>query len=215
MNTTNRAKTILCYGDSNTWGANPKDGTRYPRSTRWPYVLQSLLGSRYEVISEGLCGRTLVAEDPNNLQRTGISHLQSILESHDPVNLVVIMLGTNDIKSIYNLEAREIAKHLEETVEFIRSKKVSLSKRPKILIVCPPSPVTPKSGSIYNKMSRWPELFKTLPALYASVAKKKKCLYIDAGDYITSSRVDGFHLDPMAHKKLASVVAELIRKVKI
>ncbi len=215
MNIQNSAKTVLCYGDSNTWGANPKDGTRYPRGIRWPYVLQKLLGSNYEVVSEGLCGRTLVAEDPNNLQRTGISHLQSILETHDPINLVVIMLGTNDIKSTYGLEAREIAKHLEETVEFVRSKKISLSKRPKILIVCPPSPVRPKSGSIYNKMSRWPELFKILPALYASVARKKKCLYLDAGGYITSSKVDGFHLDPMAHKKLATALAGVIRKAKI
>ncbi|MDP3962781.1 MAG: GDSL-type esterase/lipase family protein, partial [bacterium] len=103
------AKTILCYGDSNTWGAIPSAGQRYPRSVRWTGVLQNLLGDDYEVLSEGLCGRTFVASDPAKSHRIGITHLQALLETHDPIDFLIIMLGTNDVKSTYNLSPEDIA----------------------------------------------------------------------------------------------------------
>ena len=114
------AKTILCYGDSNTWGAIPSSDERYQRSIRWPSALQNLLGSEFEIISEGLPGRTLVAHDPNKPHRTGITHLQTFLESSEPLSLVIIMLGTNDVKGIYNLSAADIAEHLNQTIKFIK-----------------------------------------------------------------------------------------------
>ena len=127
-------KTILCYGDSNTWGNVPRSEERYPKNIRWPGALQDLLGSNYEVISEGLCGRTLVAEEPTKPHRTGITHLQAIVESADPVDTTIIMLGTNDVKTTYNLTPSEIAEHLSQTIEFIMNIK-GLNKNPKIFIV--------------------------------------------------------------------------------
>ena len=208
------AKTILCFGDSNTWGANPKDGLRYPRSIRWPSALQKLLGNSYEVISEGLCGRTLVASDPATPHRAGITHLRAILESASPVSLVIIMLGTNDIKSMYGLTAQTIAKHLDKTIDLIRRSKVGGKKKADILVICPPPPVTPRSGRIDPRMARWPKIFRLLPALYVAVAKKRHCTYLNAGDYIASSTVDGYHLDAKAHLKLARAIAARVRKMK-
>ena len=203
------AKTIVCYGDSNTWGAKPDRDERYPRSIRWVSVLQSLLGDEYEVINEGLNGRTLVAEDESKTHRTGLRHLAPILKTNEPIYLVVIMLGTNDVKDIYNLSAQDIAKHLEQTISFINKEDSNI----KILVVCPTKPVTPSDGDTDPRMVRAPKIFDELPALYKEVTDKMGCMFINASDYISSSLVDGYHLDPDSHKKLAEVLSEKIKTV--
>lgn len=201
------AKTILCYGDSNTWGADPKTGDRHPRSIRWPYILQSLLGDDYEVISEGLPGRTLVAEDPGKPHRTGITHLKAMIESVHPVDLIIVMLGTNDIKTIYNLSAEDIASHLDQTLKLIESKSE------KTLVICPAQTVVPESGEVDPRMVRAPEILSKIPELFKEVAEKNSCSYLNAGDFITSSKVDGYHLDPEAHQKLAEVIRTKIESI--
>lgn len=204
------AKTIVCFGDSNTWGNVPHSDFRYPRSVRWPGALQGLLGDAYEVISEGLCGRTLVASDPKKPHRTGITHIQAIVESADPVDLLIIMLGTNDVKNNYNLEPKDISAHLEQYVRLIEDEKFDLTKKPKILIICPPPVITPKTNDLDPRMTKGPELFRVLPKSYKEVANTYGCGFIHAGDHITSSDVDGYHLSKDAHLKLAGVVQEWI-----
>ena len=205
------SKTILCYGDSNTWGNMPRSDDRYPRSIRWPAVLQTSLGANYEVISEGLCGRTLVAEDSTKPHRTGITHLRAIVESADPVDLIVIMLGTNDVKSTYNLSATDIAGHLLQTVEYIRTLS-DLEKIPKILILCPPAVITPTTEDLDPRMERGIELFKVLPDLYEEVAVQLGCGFINTGEYISSSAIDGYHLDPEGHLKIAELVKDWVKQ---
>jgi lysophospholipase L1-like esterase len=207
------AKTILCYGDSNTWGNVPRSDSRYPRSVRWPGALQQLLGEDYEVVSEGLCGRTLVVEDPAKLHRTGITHLRAILESADPVDVVVVMLGTNDVKSTYNLEPKDIAQHLELTISLIRNEKLEITKVPEIVIICPPPVINPKTNDLDKRMVRGIELFKELPGLYKQVTDKHGCTFINAGEHISSSDVDGYHLSKEAHLKLAEVVRDVILQI--
>jgi len=203
------AKTILCFGDSNTWGSIPLQHPhkRYPRSIRWPYALQSLLGDDYEVISEGLSARTLVAHNPDKPERTGITHLPALLRTAEPLSLVVIMLGTNDVKSIYNLSAVDIANHLGQTIELIQEYQKDLS----VLVICPPTPIFNATGSIDPRMVRGPEIFKILPSLYKQVAEQHGAYFINAQDHISSSTVDGYHLDKEAHLKLAEVISEFIK----
>lgn len=204
------AKTIVCYGDSNTWGAVPLTNDRYPRSIRYPSVLQNILGEEYDVINEGLCGRTLVAHDPEKSYRTGITHLQSILKTSDPCTLMVIMLGTNDIKKTYGLKAKDVAEHLDQTVQCIQDKNLALHSTPKILIICPPKPVEPTERKIDERLTHWLEFFEVFPDLFEEVARKYGCEYLNAADYITSSSIDGYHLDPSAHLTLAEVVGKKI-----
>lgn len=209
------AKTILCYGDSNTWGSIPRTDDRYQRSVRWPGALQNLLGDEYEVVSEGLCGRTLVVVDSKKPHRTGITHLQSILESHEPIDLVIMMLGTNDIKSTYNLSPEQIAEHLQQTISFIQDGPSDLQKIPKILVVCPPPILTPDIGTLDERVARGIELFKVLPNLYRQVAEKNNCDFINAGDHMSSSKVDGYHFTKEGHLKLAEVFAGYIKNSKL
>ncbi len=206
-------KTIVCYGDSNTWSTNAGPYTRWPRSVRWTGVLQKLLGEEYEVVSEGLSGRTFVAPEPGKPQRTGITHLQAILETHDPIDLVIIMLGTNDVKITFNLSAEGIAGHLEETIELIRDDKVDLLQDPAILVVCPPPVIHPVGSELDPRMVNGPELFKKLPALFKKVAEKHGCGFINAGEHLSNGTVDGYHLDAEGNKKLAKVLATWIQNM--
>ena len=103
-------KTILCYGDSNTYGYNPANGLRYPKSVRWTGRLQELLGNNYMIIEEGCNGRTTIFDDPIDGWKNGLNYLKPCLNSHKPVDIVILMLGSNDLKQTFHASAEEIAK---------------------------------------------------------------------------------------------------------
>src|SRR5688572_13370016 len=104
-------KTILCFGDSNTWGYVPGTGKRYPRSERWPGVLQETLGNEFLIIEEGLNARTTTMDDPirGGAIKNGLTYLRPCLESHAPIDLVLLLLGTNDLKHRFGLSAYDVA----------------------------------------------------------------------------------------------------------
>jgi lysophospholipase L1-like esterase len=115
-------KRSLCYGDSNTWGFIPAIGERYPYNIRWTGVLQSLLGPDFEVIEEGLNSRTTNIEDPNNIGRNGKKYLIPCLDSQFPLDVIILMLGTNDLKVRLNRSMQEIEAGVEELVQTIKNK---------------------------------------------------------------------------------------------
>ncbi len=202
------AKTILCYGDSNTWGNIPSSSLRHSRDVRWPAVLQNLLGEDYEVISEGLCGRTLKSEIAPP-EKNGIAYILPCIRSHELLDWVVIMLGTNDVKDQYNLSAENIADNLRETISIITNEYKNAPHNIKILVICPPEIIVPKQG-LDPRFKEGIEKFKKLPDLYRKVADETCSLFLNAGDFIQSSVIDGFHLDADAHLKLAEVVKQKV-----
>ena len=105
--------TILCYGDSNTYGYNPVNGLRYPKDVRWTGVLQKLLGEQYAVIEEGCNGRTTVFEDIAEPWKAGLGYLKPCLNTHKPIDFVIMMLGSNDLKRMFHATAKEIADTLK------------------------------------------------------------------------------------------------------
>jgi len=114
-------KTILCYGDSNTWGYNPATGGRFSRDKRWTRVLVQELVDGYYVIEEGLNGRTTALSDPiEGPHKNGKEYLVPCLESHQPLDLVTIMLGTNDLKKRFSLSAFDIANGAGVLVDIVR-----------------------------------------------------------------------------------------------
>ncbi len=207
MKINDSAKTIVCYGDSNTRGSIPGEG-RYLRSVRWTGVLQNLLGENYEIIEEGLGGRTLVANDPENPHRTGITHLKSILMTHRPIDLVIIVLGTNDIKNKFNLSVKDIANHLEQTIKLIQGEGIH-----KILVVCPQQIAEREDGVIDEKYIGGSEKMAKFPELFKKVADKYGCNFLNTQEYITSSKIDGQHLSPEMHKKLAEILSKEVKKM--
>ena len=110
-------KSVVCFGDSNTYGYDPSTGDRFPDSVRWTCLLQGLLGDGYKVIEEGLNGRTTVFEDPNDDWKKGVDYIKGILCTHRPVDYLVIMLGSNDMKTIFNASPDDISAGLNEIVQ--------------------------------------------------------------------------------------------------
>jgi lysophospholipase L1-like esterase len=205
-------KTILCYGDSNTWGFNPATKERYGRDIRWPGVFRNALGEGYLVIEEGLNGRTTVWDDPIEEYRNGKEYLPPCLITHKPLDLVVIMLGTNDLKRRFSLSAYDIARGAGVLVEIIQRSDTGLNDQaPKVLLLAPP-PVA--------KLTEFVDMFEgsevksqKLGHYYRQIAEELGCEFFDTSEVIVSSDVDGIHLDPEEHRKLGEAVALRVKEI--
>jgi lysophospholipase L1-like esterase len=211
-------KTLLCYGDSNTWGYNPRTEERYDFKIRWPMVLSSILnqGSTpaddppWWVVEEGLNGRTTCREDDVEGDRNGLRQLIPILESHKPLDVVVFMLGTNDLKPRFSPTPYDIARGAQRVAEAILNSQTGPGDgSPKVLMICPPPTVeSPVFKHVFGSSI---ELSKKLPALYRGLAAESGILFLDAGKHIKTSPADGIHLDPEDHRKLAEAVAGIVK----
>ena len=176
--------------------------------------MQEALGDGYKVIEEGLNGRTTVFDDPNDDWKNGIDYIKGILCTHRPVDYLVIMLGTNDMKTVYNASLEEIAAGLNEII--LRAEKTMDLKQgyvPKILVVSPPEISTdiltgPFAGSFDEAAI---DKSKRLAEFYRKVADKHGCGFIDAKQYIKPSKEDGLHLDAQGHKGLAEIIAKTVQ----
>jgi lysophospholipase L1-like esterase len=136
-------KTILCFGDSNTWGFDPTSITtafpaRHPIDVRWTGVLARELGPDFRIIEEGQNGRTTVHHDPFNVARRGLDYLPACLESHKPIDLVVMMLGSNDLKAVFNVPPSEVASGAGVLARMIVTSQAGPDNRaPQLLLLCP------------------------------------------------------------------------------
>jgi lysophospholipase L1-like esterase len=212
-------KTILCFGDSNTWGFIPESITeayprRHPRDVRWPGVLQSELGAEFHVIEEGQNGRTTVHDDVINLHRNGRIYLPACLESHKPIDLVILMLGTNDLKVTYNLPPAEIAAGAAQLAKMILSSEAGpKAKPPKLLLVAPPRMGhMPHLPDVYEKLAGAQEKTARFPGCYEAVAKSLGCAFLNSQEFTNPSPSDGIHLEAADHGRLGRAMAEAVRK---
>ena len=210
-------RTILCYGDSNTHGTAPipawGQGTRLDRADRWPNVMARALGEGYEVIAEGHGGRTICHDDPvEGPHRNGMTILPAILESHKPLDLVIVKLGTNDLKPRFSVNATDIALSLERMVRLIRQAECGLAGfSPKILLVAPP-PVR-ETGPLAPIFEGAAERSRHLGREIQKVAERVNVGFVDAGQHILVSPIDGIHYDADAHQNLGAVLAKKVRQM--
>lgn len=207
-------KTILCYGDSNTYGFNPANGLRYPKSVRWTGRLQELLGNNYMVIEEGCNGRTTIFDDPYDGWKNGLNYLKPCLNSHKPIDIVILMLGSNDLKNTFHASAEEIsngAKRLiEEIYDFAGQKQAFF---PEVILVSPPIIGDDIATSAFQFAFDESAIVrsKEFAKYYQEVAKTMDCSFFDAAKHVTSSKLDSLHLMPEEHEKLANGLAEFIK----
>ena len=214
-------KTILCFGDSNTWGFDPASMTgspysiRFPHDVRWTGVLARELGSDYRIIEEGQNGRTTVHEDPIMGHRNGSKYLPACLESHKPLDLVVLMLGTNDLKCFLNLTPAEIAGGASVLVKMIlQSESGPKARAPKVLFLCPPATGDMSHiPDLAEKFSNADTRSRRFPAAYENIASLHGVAYLNTQELISPSPQDGLHLEATEHEKLGKAVAEAVRKV--
>lgn len=189
---------------------------RYPRNIRYPGVLQELLGSEYAVIEEGCNGRTTIYGDSNEEWKTGLDYLKPCLNSHKPIDVVVMMLGSNDLKTFFDLTAEKIAYGAGVLVDVIQSfMPEKQGYVPKILLISPPE-IGPdiKSSPFYGEFDeRSIEESKRFPELFRALAEEKGCLFLNAAEYISPSTYDSLHLTPESHRILAEKVAKVIKTI--
>ena len=212
-------KRILAFGDSNTWGWNPSNTLtppfrRWPDEVRWTGVLQALLGDGYEVINEGLNGRTTVWDDPIEEYRCGKQQIVPIMDSQAPLDMVIIFVGTNDLKTRFGVTARDVA----EGAGLLTRMALSLVNdyvdlKPKVLLICPPR-LGPVSGTCMGPIFGGSEEKSTLmDPFYRIAAAQCGVEYLNADEIIKSSLLDGLHLDADQHQLLGEAVYEKVKKI--
>jgi lysophospholipase L1-like esterase len=203
-------KTVLCFGDSNTWGYVPgTDGERFPPDVRWPGRLAAALGDEWDVIAEGLSGRTATMDSPVADGRNGLTYLMPCLHSHMPLDVVVIYLGTNDTGDRYSLPAETVAGAVGRLVKVVRTSEAGPGGgAPEVLVVCPPpfGRLDPEgsfanSGEKSRQLGRW----------FAEVCSELGCALIDLNGIAAYSDLDGIHLEADGHAAVAAAVEERLR----
>ena len=207
-------KRILCFGDSLTWGYHPVTGERIGEDTRWTGVLQRLLGDEVRVIEEGQNGRTIARDDPAEGEKNGIKYVVPCMESQKPLDLMVIMLGSNNMKRRFCLNASDIAGEMEEFLKVVLSiNRFKLNNKMKILLISPPAPGERGKGSRFEEAFDFESTVKVGAALagkYKELAGRYGCSFLDAGGVVKVSEADGLHLDPEDQTRLGEAVYEAI-----
>ncbi len=207
-------RSLLLFGDSNTHGTMPLPDLgaagRFGRDERWPGRLRKLLPD-WEVIEEGHPGRTTVHDDPvEGAHRNGLTVLPALLESHRPLDVVAVMLGTNDLKERFSVNAADIALSLERLVRVILGSGAGPGQgAPGVLLICPPPIV--EVGCLAQMFAGGAAKSQGLAAELRKAAARVGVPFLDAGEVVTVSPIDGIHYDAEANPALAEAVAAAIR----
>lgn len=206
-------KQILIYSDSLTWGIIPDTRKRLAFDERWPGVMENVLNEKacnVRIIEDCLNGRRTSCDDPFKPGRNGLHGVEQVIEMHSPLELVVLMLGTNDFQSMHSNNAWHAAQGIRSLITSIRQAPIEPGMPvPKILLICPPEMQKPK-GHIAPKFEGGEKKCIGLASEYALVADDLGCDYLDAGQITPPSTVDGIHLDKDQHFTLGTAVAEKV-----
>lgn len=215
-----KKKSILCYGDSNTFGHRPTDGQRYPYGIRWTSLLAENLGEDFQVIEAGLNSRTTVIDDELEKYRNGLKYIDVVVEMNWPLDLVILMLGTNDMKVRYQAEAVDIAEGARSIVREIRRlhQEIRPDWMPQILLASPllvgekiRDGLSDCSQGFGGERAYW--LSRELAPLYQQVAREEGCHFLDAGSVASAGIVDALHLEEEGHRDLAAAMEAKVREI--
>jgi lysophospholipase L1-like esterase len=203
-------KRILCYGDSNTWGYAPVSTIRFNENTRWTGVLQHTLGNKYQIIEEGLNGRTTVHNDKNRPCRSGADLLPVLMESHAPLDIVVIMLGTNDLKTKYNSTSLQVSNNIKSLCQM--AWRCEYNHKILIVLISPSHIVnTNKENSI--EFAGAVEKSRELSLHYKKVAKDLNMCFVNASQIVETTDDDGIHWTAHQHRKFGLRLAKTIKNI--
>ncbi|MCG6902110.1 MAG: SGNH/GDSL hydrolase family protein [Rhodobacter sp.] len=209
-------RSILCFGDSNTHGTRAmrhiSDRRRFDMAMRWPSVMAAALGKGFEVIAEGHPGRTAVFDDPvEGKHKNGLRVLPALLESHRPIDLVIVMLGTNDLKARFGVPASDIALGLERLVRLIAQSDAGPDGTAPRVLLAAPVPVE-EVGFLGDIFAGGAVKSRTLPALLRAVADRQGCGFVDLGTVAAVDPVDGIHLDAGAQAAIGKTMAGVVQR---
>ncbi len=196
-------KTILCFGDSNTFGFNPEKGTRYDKNTRWTGVLQTLCKDNFHIIEAGCNNRTAFSDNPAGKMFTGYKILPELLNSN--LDYVILAIGINDLQFQYNASHDDIKNGISNLVKIVKSSLANV----KIILVSPADLTenvlkSPIFSTLFDNGSV--EKSKHLAKIYEQIALENNCDFIDLNTIASTSAIDGLHFEPQEHKKIANEI---------
>jgi lysophospholipase L1-like esterase len=202
-----RQMKILCYGDSNTWGFSPVNGSRFPEDIRWPGVLRRCLGQGFTVVEDGLNGRTLGAFGMEGSPLNGSEHLITLLRATESLDLLILYLGINDLFVDPHIASEALVEELEDVVDDVRKVWKRLS-----LLVMAPLPVN--VGREYDRYYH-EQIEKSfeLGEAFEHVAARMGCHFLDPSRVISASRRDGVHIEAEEHIKLGMHLCMMARNL--
>ena len=210
-------KNILCFGDSNTWGYDPETQTRFSKNIRWTGVLQKLLGTNFNVIEEGLNGRTTNVNEKeehdlgySRAYRSAMDLLSILIETNSPLDLIVVMLGTNDLKTNFNQSADMIAKNMRLVCESIISNDYFQSKS---IILVAPTHINENSPNLLDSFVGTTSASKSFSNSYKKISDDLGLFFLDASESVITNEIDGLHWDANQHNDFAKVVCQKIKSV--
>ena len=202
-------KNIICYGDSNTFGYNPKNSSRYDENARWTAILQKNLDSEYEVINEGMPNRTGFVDNPEGVLFSAQKHFPQFLSKIKNIYLLILAIGTNDLQSQYNINSAVIAKGLENLI------RTAKEKTNNIIIIAPTilneNILNGYFSSMFDRKSI--EKSKEVIEIYKQSADANQCMYFDINTFVAPSDFDGLHYDENSHKIIADKLYEIIKNI--
>ena len=204
---------ILCFGDSLTWGFDPESRVRFEEDSRWPCVMQEALGDGYKVIEEGQNGRTIATDDPTKGFKNGLTYVIPCVESHKPLDLMIIMLGSNDLKSKFRYTAGDIADEMKLMIESILAyNRFRMEDKMKILLIAPPCITSTITGSRFaDKFDASAAVTaRNIAPCYKALADSYGIMFMDASEYVEVSREDSLHLDREGQIKLGESVYKFL-----
>lgn len=206
-------KTILCFGDSLTWGYNAETLGRHRYEDRWSSVLETELGDGFRVIAEGLNGRTTAFDDHlADCDRNGARVLPTLLETHKPLDLVIAMLGANDMKPFICGRAVGAKQGMERIVEIVKNHVYDFGyAAPKMLAVSPPALCKTEDEAFDLMFGESIEESKQLARLYGKLPAEMGCAFFDAGSVAMTTPIDGVHLDAANTRAIGKALAPVVR----
>lgn len=209
-------KTVLCFGDSNTHGSVPMrqlgDRRRFPPEVRWPGVMAANLGAGWRVIEEGHPGRTTVYADPvEGAHKSGLAVLPALLETHRPIDLVLILLGTNDFKARFAATALDVALSIDRLAAIVAASDAGPDGTVPALLIASPAPIL-ETGPLAEMLAGGAAKSAALAPRLRHIAEQRGAAFFDAGTVVAVDPSDGVHLDANAHAALgAALAAEVVR----
>ncbi len=206
-------KTVLCYGDSLTWGYDAAGPGRHALEDRWPSAMQAALGAKAYVVADGLNGRTTSFDDHvAGADRNGARILPTVLTVHAPVDLIVIMLGSNDMKPWIHGNPVAAKQGMERLIDIVRGHDYQFGwPAPRILVVSPP-PIRHTDEPEFKEMfAGGATASRQLAPLYAALAEEAGCGFFDAGTVAETTPLDGVHLDVENTRRIGEALAPVVR----
>lgn len=203
-------KKIICLGDSNTFGFNPKDAGRFCPKTRWTGVLSGILGDGFKIVEEGCNNRTAFFISPDGDLQSGQKYLPQCLEKHGNFDIFIYSLGTNDLQKIFPFDKTIAEQGLKNTIFAIRK----TSPNARIILI---SPVAISEGILKGYFSHQfdENSIKNsilLQKIYEETAQNEMCEYLDINKHVSPCECDYLHFDAASHKIIAEIAAKQILK---